>query len=145
MAFLKIRSYAPTPSMEVIVVSGSRSVIDCKMCATHSHPAFVDRVYWKRVIASTFLIGNGPGHQPPDDVSDHDPPDPTIGLAESCHPLQPDGLRNRWCGTFPKPEGNQLERRGLNRLHSPMMRPSNFLRGTTPPWLAEKTASWATT
>ena len=57
MAFLEIRSHVTTPSMKVIVASGSRSVIDCRMCATHSHPAFVDRACWKgAVIASTFLV-----------------------------------------------------------------------------------------
>ena len=67
MAFLEIKSYAPTPSMEVIVKSGSRSVIDCNMCDTHSHPAFVDRAYLEG--SGHYLnflgdvLGNGPGNQ----------------------------------------------------------------------------------
>ena len=39
--------------MDVTVTSGSRSVMDCSTWATHSHPAFVERAYWKGAVASS--------------------------------------------------------------------------------------------
>ena len=56
MALREMRSNALIPSTEVIVAVALISVIPCKACATHSHPARVDSAYWKGAVTTWTVL-----------------------------------------------------------------------------------------
>ena len=51
MALREINSKAPTPTIDVMVASGSSSVRPWRACAMHSQPAFVVMAYWYGLVA----------------------------------------------------------------------------------------------
>ena len=85
IAFLEMWSYAPTPSMEMMVASGSTSVMDCNMCATLA-PCFGRQSVLERRCGNLNLLRNlfrhRSCHHPPQYVADHY--HTSIRFAESC-------------------------------------------------------------
>ena len=93
IAFLEIRSYAPTPSMEITVAEGSTSVMNVRNTLT---TCFRRQCVLEGSCGCLGflgdLFGDGLGDKPFDDVPNDDPSHPTIWFTECCEPAESECL-----------------------------------------------------
>ena len=138
IAFLEIRSYAPTPSMDTTVARLSKSVMVCKMWATHSHPAFVVKAYWKGAVASAFLatcfaivLATRRRMTSPTTIPPHAP----VWFPQSRQPSQSQPVQHLTLGWSPAPKLTLLGTTIRNRAHCPTWAgggPLSSLKGLLP-------------
>ena len=78
--------------MDTTVARLSRSVMVCKMWATHSHPAFVVKAHWKGAVASSAFLAtcfcHCPRHKTSHNISHDGLPHAPVWFPQRCQPSQ---------------------------------------------------------